>query len=160
MNTDQPNTLRLLAATRFAEGLTNEQLQCICRASRVMRLPRGATLFQEGSQEDEVFVISSGRISLAMQVPHRDSVRLMTAEPGDLVGWSGLISDGRMTATAIAAEDTTLIAMSGRKLRILCEDDSKLGYHLMLSVARVLAQRILATRLQMMDLFSQTHLKS
>ncbi|MEJ7589939.1 MAG: hypothetical protein WKF77_00160 [Planctomycetaceae bacterium] len=36
-------------------------LQCLCRASRLRKLPAGAKLFQEVAVEDEVFVISSGR---------------------------------------------------------------------------------------------------
>lgn len=156
MNLDQPNLLKVLSATRFAEGLPNKHLQCLCRASRLVRLPAGTKMFQEGSIEDEVFVISSGHVRLTMQVPNRGDVPFLTAGPGDLVGWSGLISDGRMTATATTTEDTTLIAMSGKRLQELCGCEPDLGYVLMKRVAQVLSQRLLSTRLQLLDLFSGT----
>lgn len=155
MNMDQPNLLKILSATRFAEGLSNAHLQCLCRAARLMRLNAGAKLFQEGEIEDEVFVISSGHINLSMKVPGRGDVSFLTAGPGDLVGWSGLISDGRMTATAIATEDTTLIALSGKRLQELCACEVDLGYVLLKRVAQVLSQRLLATRLQLLDLFEK-----
>lgn len=151
---NQPNLLKLLSETRFAEGLPNKHLQCLCRASRLLRLPAGAKLFQEGSIEDEVFVIVSGHVRLTMQVPNRGDVPFMTIGPGELAGWSGLIADGRMTATAVTTEDSTLIAMSGKRLQELCGCESELGYVLMKRVAQVLSQRLLSTRLQLLDLFS------
>ena len=156
MNLDQPNLLKMLSETRFAEGLPNKHLQCLCRASRFLRLPSGAKLFQEGSIEDEVFVIASGHVRLTMHVANRGDTPLLTAGPGDLVGWSGLIGDGRMTATATTTEDSALIAMSGRRLRDLCGSESELGYVLMKRIAQVLSQRLLSTRLHLLDLLSAT----
>lgn len=77
----------------------------------------------------------------------------LTTGPGELVGWSGLVSDGRMTATAMALDDTTLIAMSGQKLRDLCASEHDLGNVLFQRVAQVLSKRLLSTRLQLLDLF-------
>ena len=155
MNTDQPSVLKMLSETRFVEGISSDHLQGLCRASRLVKLPAGAKLFQEGSIEDEVFIISSGHIRLSMNVPGRGDVPFLTTGPGELVGWSGLIGDGRMTATATAIDDTTLIAMSGKRLRELCECEKSLGYVLLQRVAQVLSQRLLSTRLQLMDLFAE-----
>lgn len=155
MNTDQPNLMKMLCATRFAEGLPNHHLQCLCRAARLIQLPAGAKLFQEGEVEDEVFVVSAGSVQLSMNVPQRGDVALLTAGPGDLVGWSGFIADGRMTATATIVEDATLIAISGQRLRDLCGCDPDLGYVLMKRIAQVLSQRLLLTRLQLLDLFAE-----
>ncbi|MBC7965000.1 MAG: cyclic nucleotide-binding domain-containing protein [Fuerstia sp.] len=146
--------LKLLSATRFAEGMSPDHLQCLCRAARLLKLSAGAKLFQEGSIEDEVFVISSGHIRLSMNVPGRGEVPFLTTGPGELVGWSGLIGDGRMTATATAIEDTILIAMSGKKLQELCDSEKELGYVLLQRVAQVLSKRLLSTRLQLLDLYS------
>lgn len=156
MITDQPNLLKLLCETRFAEGLPNEHLQCLCRTSRIVRLKKGEQLFREGTLEDEIFVVTSGHIRLSMSVPGRGDVPFLTVGPGELVGWSGLISDGRMTATAAAAEDSSLIALSGRRLRELCEVQPDLGYVLIKRVAQVLSQRLLSTRLQLLDLFAHS----
>jgi CRP/FNR family cyclic AMP-dependent transcriptional regulator len=154
MISDQPNLLCLLSAMRFVEGISTDHLQGLCRASRLLKLPAGAKLFQEGSIEDEVFVISSGHIQLSMNVPGRGDVPFLTTGPGELVGWSGLIGDGRMTATATAIEDTILIGMSGKKLNDICEQEKDLGYVLMRRVAQVLSKRLLSTRLQLLDLYA------
>ncbi len=155
MITDQPSLMKMLAETRFAEGIPSDHLQCLSRVSRLLRVPAGARLFREGDVEDEVFVITAGHIRLSMNVPGRGDVAFLTTGPGELVGWSGLVADGRMTATATAVEDTTLIAMSGEKLRDLCSREQVLGYVLMQRVAQVLSQRLLSTRLQLLDLFAR-----
>lgn len=152
---DQPNLLKMLNATRFAEGLSHEHLACLCRAAREVKLPAGSLLFREGDMEDEVFVISSGHVRLTMNIPGRGEVSFLTAGPGDLVGWSGLISDGRMTATATTVDETILIALSGKRLQELCDCEKDLGYVLLRRVAQVLSQRLLSTRLQMLDLFEK-----
>ncbi len=155
MIAEQPNLLKLLADSRFAEGLSNSHLQSLCRAARHIRVPSETKLFQEGSFEDEVFIVCSGHVRLSMNVPGQDDVTFLTAGPGDLVGWSGLISDGRMTATATTVEETVLIGISGRRVQQLCEIEPELGYVLMRRVAQILSRRLLATRLQLLDLFHQ-----
>jgi len=155
MNLEQPNFLKLLCATRFAEGLPNKHLQCLCRGARLVRLAAGQVLFREGETEPDVFVLTSGHVRLSMNVPGRGSVDFLSAGPGDLVGWSGLISDGRMTATATAKDDSTLIALSGQCLKEACEQDPQLGFVLMKRIAQVLSHRLLSTRLQLLDLFAE-----
>lgn len=153
MKNEQTDFWKLLARTHFAEGFSEKQVQSLARTARLVELQTGAALFREGDWEDNAFVVLSGQITLKMQIPRNGTVQLLTADPGDLVGWSGVISDGRMTATAVAAEETTLIALSGRLLQDLCETDPELGCVLMTRIARILARRLLATRLQLLDHF-------
>lgn len=154
MNECQPEVMEILSNSRFTVGLSKDHLLCLCRASRLLSVPAGARLFQEGSTENEVFVIATGHVQLSMRVPGRGDVTFLTTGPGDLVGWSGLIGDSKMTATATATEETTLIAISGDTLSDLAACDNSFGYVIMKRVAQVLAQRLVSTRLQLLDLFS------
>ncbi len=49
------------------------------------------------------------------------------------------------------------VAISGLELRQLCNTDFEVGYHVMGQVASALSQRLLATRLQLLDLFAKPH---
>lgn len=155
MTPDSDSLIELIAKTRFAEEMSVSQLECLSRVSRLCKLRPGTILFREGEIEDDVFVISTGHVRLSMNVPGRGDVPFLTTGPGELVGWSGLLGEGRMTATATATEETTLIAMSGQKLRDLCSSEQVLGYVLLKRVAQVLSQRLLSTRLQLLDLFAE-----
>ena len=71
-----------------------------------------------------------------------------------MLAWSALLGDGQMTATATALEDTRLISTAGQHLAELCNTNREFGYQLMTRVAEALAKRLVATRLQLLDLFS------
>ena len=146
----------LLSETRFADNFSDQVLDSLCRAARILDVSAGDVIFAEGTVEDEVFVIVTGHVALEMHVPHRGSVRLLTVGAGELVGWSGLIGDGLMTASAVVTEDGRLIALSSKTVRELCDADSGLGYMLMTRTAQAIAHRLLATRLQLLDVFSET----
>ncbi len=153
MSAEPATLLDLLRKTRFAESIAEGHVQRLSGVARLRRVAAGAVLFREGDIEDDIFVISVGQIRLAMNVPGRGDVAFLTTGTGELVGWSGLVSDGRMTATATALDDTTLIAMSGQKLRDLCSSEHDLGNVLFQRVAQVLSKLLLSTRLQLLDLF-------
>ena len=62
-----------------------------------------------------------------------------------------------MAVTAFPAQrqcPAELIELSGTELTSLCRTDPALGYHLMHGLAGALAKRLLATRLQLLDLFA------
>lgn len=155
MTPNSDSLIQRLTKTRFAEDMSIGQLERLSHVSRLRTISSGTILFREGDTEDDVFVISTGHIRLSMNVPGRGDVPFLTTGPGELVGWSGLLGEGRMTATATATEETTLIAMSGQKLRDLCSGEKDFGYVLLKRVAQVLSQRLLSTRLQLLDLFAE-----
>ena len=88
-----------------------------------------------------------------MDVPGRGKQRILSLAAGDVLGWSPLWGSESMSATATALQDSVLYVATASELRALCEADHELGYYLMREVACSLGKRLLATRLQMLDLF-------
>ena len=88
-----------------------------------------------------------------MNVPTRGCLPILTLEAGDLVGWSALLGHAEMTATAVTLEETQVIAMTTTDLKNLCDQDHDIGYQIMRLVAMALSHRLVATRLQVLDLF-------
>jgi CRP-like cAMP-binding protein len=113
----------------------------------------GEVLFREGSLHSQFHLISQGHVRLVMSLPHRGRIPILTAGPGDVLAWSSLASNGMMTTTAEALERVTTIAFDGPQLRQLCEQDSAIGYHVMKQLVQALSRRLVATRLQLLDLF-------
>lgn len=89
-----------------------------------------------------------------MNVPGRGAVRILTLGPGEMAGWSALLDQGKMTASAVAVQDSEVIVAAADKLRQLCETNHDFGYHLMRQMAAALSERLVATRLQLLDLFA------
>ncbi len=149
--------LDLLQKAHFASKLPAAVLERLAAIARVVEWNEGTLIFREGDHRDDLYVLSSGHVALEMNVPGRGLTRILTVRSGELLAWSALLGDGRMTTSAIAAEPTQAIAISGRELRQLCDTDHEVGFHVMGQVASALSQRLLATRLQLLDLFAKPH---
>jgi CRP/FNR family cyclic AMP-dependent transcriptional regulator len=113
----------------------------------------GKIIFEEGADNPWLYFILSGEVGLEMCVPARGCTRILTLGPGDLLAWSALLGEGRMTATAIALSPTRVLAASGQEVRSLCDSDSVFGYEFMREMAAALSKRLVATRLQLLDLY-------
>ena len=144
----------ILEELSFSATLPPEVLDRLAAESTIQELKSGTVLFREGSLNNNLYLIRTGRLALEMNVPGRGAVRILTLGPGEMVGWSSLLDKGKMTAAAIAAEDTEIVCAPSNKLKELCEASREFGYHLMLQMAFSLSKRLIATRLQMLDLFA------
>jgi CRP-like cAMP-binding protein len=151
---DATTLAKSLEESAFAAVLPPDALQSLADGATWKRLAAGSVLFREGQQSDAFYVVHRGHVTLEMCLPARSCTRLLTLGPGEVVAWSALVGDGRMTATAAAVDDVELIEFSGGDLLKRCDADPQFGYLIMRRLASALAKRLLATRLQMLDLFS------
>lgn len=145
----------LLKGVSFSADLPDEILRKLARISRVRSFPAGAILFEEGTHNNDMYLIWSGRVALDMQVPGHGNVRILSLFPGDVVAWSALLERGEMTASAVATEDTETVAFPADQLLKECQKDHEIGYEIMRRMAGQLARRLLATRLQLADLLAR-----
>jgi CRP/FNR family cyclic AMP-dependent transcriptional regulator len=117
-------------------------------------------LFHEGDPEDFLYIVLQGRVAIEIFVPSRGRIRIYTAEPMDIVGWSSATPVVRYrTAGARAILPSRLIRLDAFALRLLCEEDCDLGYIVMTRLANVVASRLLTTRLQLLDMFAHPESK-
>ena len=115
--------------------------------------PAGSILFTEGEVHPRLYFICHGTVRLDMARHHRGRQALLSLGPGDLLAWSSLTAEPVMTATAITLSDCELIAFDSRALQAAMDDNIALGYKMMCIIARGLSRRLLATRLQLLDVY-------
>ena len=144
-----------IAELDFAQGLSPEAMAELAKIARVDRFCAGETLFREGQLYNRLHWVISGRVTLEMTTGASSPKCVLSLGKGDILAWSSVVGDGRMTAGAIAMTDTELVGFDAYKLQPLLEADYELGYRLMQSIATSLSRRLLATRLQLLDLFHQ-----
>lgn len=140
---------------RFLEALPERQRAQLEAIGTHKHWPAGALLFQEGLEHESLYLLTSGHVRLDMFVPDRGRISLMTVGAGDLVGWSPLTGQPTMTATAMALEPTQALAFNGVRLCEVCEANHELGYYVMRQIVIALSERLLSTRLQLLDLFRE-----
>lgn len=151
MNSENLQTL--LGQVRFSANLPPKSLEKLAAMARQVDVAAQAIIFREGEQHHDFHLLAEGHVALEMRVPGRDNVRLLTVGPGDVLAWSALLGDGQMTATATAIEPTRLVSLAAPALQAACASDHELGFAMMQALARALSSRLLATRLQLLDLF-------
>jgi CRP/FNR family cyclic AMP-dependent transcriptional regulator len=137
------------------QELSEEHFSKIAEISHIVEVGKDETLFSEGDKEDYLYVVLEGRLAIDIYSPVRGRIRIYTAEPMDVVGWSSVTPVVRQrTASVRAVLGSRLVAIDAQKLRNLGEEDCYLGYIIMRRMANVVAGRLMVTRLQLLDLFA------
>ncbi len=77
---------------------------------------------------------------------------VLSLRAGELLGWSALIGRARV-ATAIAVLPTELLRFPRSELLELCETDHHVGYTIMRQAFEEMADRLVQTRMQLLDVF-------
>jgi CRP/FNR family cyclic AMP-dependent transcriptional regulator len=155
-----PQTLEpLLRGHKFFAGLGPAHLSLIvgCAANEVF--PADSFLFREGEPAQTFYLIREGKVALEIAAPGRgpDALVIQTLGEGDVVGFSWLIEPHRWEFDGRAVEQVRAVRMDGTCLRGKCEVDPRLGYELMRRFAGLTANRLQATRLQLLDVYGHAH---
>jgi CRP/FNR family transcriptional regulator, cyclic AMP receptor protein len=94
-------------------------------------------------------------VALDIYVPARGRMTILTVGPGEIFGWSALLPIIEIrTASARTLQKTTAVAFDSPALRALCEEDHELGFLVYRRLANVVAARLTATRLQLLDMYA------
>jgi CRP/FNR family transcriptional regulator, cyclic AMP receptor protein len=131
--------------------LVYQKLMVACAAN--VRFPAGADLFREGDAAEQFYLIRHGHVALQVFVPGQGRLTIDTIAAGNVLGWSWLFPPYRWHFDAQALELTRAIAFDGACLRAKCDENHDLGYLLMQRFARIMMQRLQATRLQLLDVY-------
>jgi CRP/FNR family transcriptional regulator, cyclic AMP receptor protein len=137
----------------FFQGLENSHIEFIVGCAANARFKTGEFLFREGHEANYFFFIREGLVNLEIYSPQKGAITVQTLGEGEIVGWSWIISPYQWRFDARATEDTRLIALDGKCLRDKCNQDPALGYELLKRFAPIIEQRLVATKIQLLDLY-------
>ncbi len=152
---EREHVAQALRRVPWLQALSEAHFEKVLQLARLVEKKAGEALFLEGDREDYLYIVLEGRVAIEITVPGRGRVRVSTIEPLDLVGWSSVIpAIQRRTAAARAVVATRLVALDAAGLHQLCQEDYHFGYLFMQHVANVIANRLTATRLQLLDMFA------
>ncbi|MDD9943833.1 MAG: cyclic nucleotide-binding domain-containing protein [Myxococcales bacterium] len=150
-----PSTLQpALAEHPFLRGMTPEALALLTGCAKNHRFAAGEYLATHGTQADRCFLIRKGRVALYAASAAK-SVIVNTAGPGELVGWSWIITPYRYRFDARATEDTLAFDLDGACLRQKCDDNPALGYEFLKRVSIELGRRLDDVQLRLLDVYGE-----
>ena len=137
----------------FFKDLPQKHLDFIVGCASNIRFKKSEIILREEEPADKFYLIRQGKVAIYIAKP--SSITIQTIHEGDILGWSWLIPPHRHRFSARAAEDTRAIALDGKCLRGKCETNHELGYELLKRLVSVFAQRLEATRLQLLNIYGK-----
>lgn len=109
---------------------------------------KGDVIFREGDEGDHMFVITSGKVTLAHSAEDGRETLLGVLGPGEMFGELSVFDPSARTSTATALTDVTLLSLSREQLRLWMSSRVEVAEKLL----QALAQRLRRTEDAMADL--------
>ncbi len=144
----------LLAQHPFLKDMDTNHLKLLVGCASNVRFNTGQYLFREGEEANQFYMIRQGKVAVEIFAAERGPIIIQTIGDGDVLGWSWLIPPYRWRFGARALELTRAIVLDGKCLRTKSEEDHNLGYELLKRFSNIIAERLEATRLQLLDVYS------
>ncbi len=149
------NLKSVLAEHPFLSGMNEAQLELLVGCASNVVFKAGEFIFREGEPAEKFYVIRHGKVLIETHIPQKGTIIIRSREAGEILGWSWLVPPYRWHFDARAVELTRAIAFDGKCLRGKCDNDHDLGYEIMKRFALIIAERLEATRLQLMDIYGK-----
>lgn len=150
---ERKSLVEILSEHPFLEGFRPEHVQKMAEMALEVQFGRDQIIFREGQESGLFFLILSGRVALEVSAPGR-ILRVQTLGPGEELGWSSVLGEGGKHFQARSLETVRALAFEGARLRQACDQDPSFGYALMKRLLKVVAERLQATRLQLLDVYA------
>lgn len=148
-----PATAALLRSLPALHACQDEDWERLAPLARIVSFPSGTIVFSEGDRHDTLYFLSGGSVRLDMQTAKHGRQTILSMGAGDLLAWSALLGDAVMTTSATVVEPTEAVAFDSQTLKPFLASCPDTGLRFMTAVAQAVSRRLLATRLQMLDLY-------
>jgi len=148
-------TPETLTAFPFFAGLSETELKSVSIIANKVSFQRGDLIFKEDDPAHTLYLLIDGWVDVVVNTDAKGEQHelVTTLSPGDLFGWSALVDPYAYTGSAVCASPVEVMEFKGADLLGMFELDPKLCCVIMRRVCQVIADRLHATRLQMVSLF-------
>jgi CRP-like cAMP-binding protein/Flp pilus assembly protein TadD len=125
------------------QGISRKELITLAAFSKEQRFAAGASLFQEGDEGSEMYVILEGRVIISKFIPGGGEEALAILERGDFFGEMSLIDGEPRSADARAyGGSLTVLALDQETVREVLAMDPHAALEFMQLLCRLIANRL------------------
>lgn len=144
---------RIQTSPAFAT-LSAAQIEIVAGCASEATFADGEMVFRADGDADAIHVLEHGRVALQLDPAAGPPLLIQTVGPTEVLGVSWMLPPYRWTLTAVVTMPAAAIRIDAQCLRDACDADAKLGYALHRSFAGIIRQRLVATRIQLLDVYS------
>ncbi|MFE7896899.1 cyclic nucleotide-binding domain-containing protein [Streptomyces sp. NPDC057424] len=144
----------MTSTTNLSTGLTAGHREQLMRMAREVSFDAGTRLFEEGRRADRFWIVRTGTVALDLRVPGRRAAVVESLGHGELVGWSWYFPPYVWQLGGQALSPVRAYEFDAEAVRAMCAEDPEFGRAIADWVGRVVAHRLHASRVRLLDLYA------
>ena len=144
----------ILREHSFFRGMTADHLELLAGCASQVAFEPGESLCRLGEKAERFFILREGLVSIEVDTLPREVLSIQTIPEGGVLGWSWLFEPYLWRFDARAVKPVRAIALDGLCLRGKIENDPTLAADLMKRFCSIMIERLEATRMQLVDMYS------
>jgi len=133
------------------EDLSRGELQEISRVLQHKGYKKDEVVFQQGNPGTGLFIIMTGSVDVQQEEDDGTVLHLASAKPGEFIGELALLDDAPRTASAIAVDETSVVALYRTDLLALSQTRPRLGVKVLMQLSLIVAERLRRTNRALKD---------
>lgn len=145
--------LQVLEEHPFVADFRPEHKARLAALARQVRFDEGQVIFHEGDDYSVFYLLGEGMVALELETPGH-VLRVQTLYAGDELDWSAVLPHAGKHFQARALSPVTALAFEGEQLLASFKSDPEFGLAFMLRLMGVVSERLRATRVQLLDMYS------
>ena len=137
--------------SKLFEGLEYAEMTVMILNAKILSVPTGTAVLNEGEQGDEFYWIKSGRLDVQMNsIANKGKpISLNTLKAGDVFGEMILLGKMRRNASVVVQNDCELYSWNFKETLALFEKSPMLGFKIMRNLAHMLGDKLTDMNLQL-----------
>ncbi|MBN1991624.1 MAG: cyclic nucleotide-binding domain-containing protein [Anaerolineae bacterium] len=143
-----------LRAMEFFSGLETVHLKKLASIATEAEFEKGEIIYREGDLDQAMYLVQKGEVVIEMKTPEQSYATVLKVGPKQLFGWSSLFPGQRKRARARSLKHTHVFILNGERLNHLFQADHKLENVVMRRMIKLVAERVYATRQQLIEPYS------
>lgn len=147
------NLVEPLKEHAFVSGFRPAHIDRLAAMAHEVHFERDQVIFREGDESSFFYLILSGKVALEVTALGK-TLRVQTLREGEELGWSSAMESSAKHFQARALTSVRALVFDGARLREACDEDCAFGYAVMRRLLTVVASRLQAFRLQLLDIYS------
>jgi diguanylate cyclase (GGDEF)-like protein len=137
----QDLTAFLKQVTIFS-SLGDNEITEILKYCRLIGFKENETVFKEGAEGNELYIIYTGRVTITIQLPDGRQHEITQFKAGDFLGEMSIFDQSPRSASCITKEQSQLLSMRGQGFFDLVQTKPEIAIQIMYKMLNTTTQRL------------------
>lgn len=125
-----------IANSVLGQDVTAQECEILAQAVEIRKLAKGEVLFEEGSKDDMLYLLISGKLEVLKMIIGETSVSIEVLKEGAMIGELSFLDGVPHSLRVVAKQDSEVLMLHRDKFEVLVESHPLVTFHVMRSILR------------------------